>query len=55
MEHEGYVSPHARYLDGGHMYYHPGLGRLVPLVSHCVGRVDGVSIREILNHALMTS
>jgi hypothetical protein len=30
------------------------LGRLVPLVSHCVGRVDGVSVREILNHDVMT-
>jgi hypothetical protein len=30
------------------------LGRLVTLVSYCVGRVDGVSVREILNHAVMT-
>jgi hypothetical protein len=30
------------------------LGRLVPLVSHCVGRVNGASVHEILNHAVMT-
>jgi hypothetical protein len=30
------------------------LGRLVPLVSHCVGRVNGVSVREIPNHVVMT-
>jgi hypothetical protein len=30
------------------------LGRLVPLVSHFVGRVNGMSVREMPNHAAMT-
>jgi hypothetical protein len=30
------------------------LGRLAPLVSHNVGRINGVSIRVVLNYTVMT-
>jgi hypothetical protein len=52
MEHKGYCHYPRAVAKAGPCG--TALGRLAQLVSHIVGRINGVSIHVVLNHIVMT-